>query len=202
MWFSKENLDKDRRILEAPPSMCASLAARVFLAQGKRRILEIASGIGRDTFHLESYGLSVVCAEVSLNGLRVAQQIKLAQGAAFRLTNADARRLPFRDNVFDGAYCFGLLHEFTSETWESDVDHVMQEVNRVLCNQGILAITVLSGDPEKTLPKVRFFTRVMFDHAIRCFHPIQVEEYDDIGCTGRHDYHVWYGLLQKRIVSV
>jgi ubiquinone/menaquinone biosynthesis C-methylase UbiE len=146
--------------------------------------------------------LSVVCAEASLNGLRVAQQRKLAQGAVFGSTNADARRLPFRDSAFDGAYCFGLLHEFTSETWEKDVDHVMHEVNRVLCDQGILAITVLSGDPDKTMPNVRFFTRAMFDHAIRCFHLIEVEEYDDIGCTDRPDYHVWYGLLQKRTVPV
>lgn len=182
--------------------MCASLAAEAFLAQSKHRILEIASGIGRDTFLLESYGLSVVCAEASLNGLRVAQQRKLAQDAAFGLTNADARQLPFRDSTFDGAYCFGLLHEFTSETWEADVDLVIHEVNRVLCEQGILAITVLAGDPEKTMPKVRFFTRAMFDHAIRGFHPLEVEEYDDIGCTGRPDYHVWYGLLQKQIVSV
>ncbi len=177
--------------------MCASLAAGAFLTRGMRRILEIASGIGRDTFLLESYGLSVVCAEASLNGLHVAQQRKLAQGAAFGLTNADARQLPFRDHAFDGVYCFGLLHEFTSETWEVDVDRVMHEVNRVLCDQGILAITVLSGDPEKTMPKVRFFTRAMFDHAIRRFHPIEVEEFDDIGCTGRPDYHVWYGFLQK-----
>ena len=180
--------------------MCASLAAEAFLARGKRRILEIASGISRDTFHLESHGLSVVCAEAALNGLRVAQQRKLTQGATFGLINADARRLPFRDSAFDGAYCFGLLHEFTSETWEADVDRVMQEVNRVLCGQGILAITALSGNPEETMPNVRFFTLAMFNHAIRCFHPIQVEEYDDIGCTGRPDYHVWYGLLQKRIM--
>lgn len=196
-WFSKENLEQDKRILDAPPSLCASFAAEAFLARGKYRILEIASGIGRDTFHLESYGLSVICAEASLNGLRVARQRKLAQGAAFGLTNADARYLPFKDDAFEGAYCFGLLHEFTSETWEADVDHVMREVNRVLCDQGMLAITVLSGDPEKTMPKVRFFTRSMFDHAIGGFHPIAIQEYDDIGCTGRPDYHVWYGLLQK-----
>jgi len=168
------------------------------LTQGKRRILEIASGTGRDTFLLENYGLAVVCAEASLNGLRVAQQRKLAQGRTGGLTNADARRLPFRDHMFDGVYCFGLLHEFTSETWKTDVDRVMHEAGRVLRDQGILAIAVLSGDPEKTMPEVRFFTRAMFDHAIRGFHAIEVEEFDDIGCTGRPDYHVWYGLLQKR----
>jgi hypothetical protein len=26
---------------------------------------------------------------------------------------------------------------------------------------------------------------------------IEVEQYDDIGCTGRADYRVWYGLFEK-----
>lgn len=196
-WFSEENLAKDQNILDAPPSICADVAANEFLSRDKRRILEIASGIGRDTFLLESYGLSVTCTDASLNGLRAAQQRGSAQGTAVGFVNVDARQLPFQNNTFEGIYCFGLLHEFTFEAWKADIDNVMREAKRVLCDRGILAITVLAGNPEKTMPKVRFFTQSMFEHAIRDFRPIEIKEYDDVGCTGRTDYRVWYGLLEN-----
>jgi hypothetical protein len=38
----------------------------------------------------------------------------------------------------------------------------------------------------------------MFDRAAKGLYPIEVKAYDDIGCTGRTGYHVWYGMFVKR----
>jgi len=57
-WFSESNLARDTRILAAPPSKCAETAALEFLARGKRVILDLACGIGRDTFLLNLSGLT------------------------------------------------------------------------------------------------------------------------------------------------
>jgi len=208
-WFTDENLAQDTRILAAPPSHSAENAARAFLAREKRLILDLACGIGRDTFYLESRGLDVIGVDAAFNGLRVAQRVKAERGAAADLIMADARHLPFKEGSFEGVYCFGLLHEFTAEAsqgeasgegWEEDVKGVMREVKRMLCEEGILVLTVHAGEPQAGLPQVQMYTREMFEQAtagLRALEALEVREYDDVGCTGRPDYHVWYGMFEK-----
>ena len=196
-WFSQDNLDKDERILAAPPSLCAQNAAGKFLSRGKLSVLDLACGIGRDTFYLEERGLHVTGVDASLNGLRAAAQIRMKRNASAGLVAADARRLPFQTSSFDGMYCFGLLHEFTGERKHEDVAQVMAEIRRVLCPQGILVLAVLSGDAEEGLPAVQLFTRQMFAQATQGWQPLEIRAYNDIGCTSRPDYHIWYGLLEK-----
>jgi ubiquinone/menaquinone biosynthesis C-methylase UbiE len=196
-WFSDDNLARDKRILAAPPSQSAENAARAFLAREKRTILDLACGIGRDTFYLESRGLGVIGVDASLNGLRIAQRNKTVSSAVSAFIMADARHLPFKDGSFEGVYCFGLLHEFTAGTQEDDVEGVMGEVKRLLCDEGILVITVLSGEPEAGLPGVQLYTRQMFEKATKGLRALEVTTYDDVGCTGCADYHVWYGIFEK-----
>ena len=71
-WFSQDNLDKDPRILAAPPSLCAQAAAAAFLSRGKRRVLDLACGVGRDTFYLAERGLAVTGVDAAENGLHAA----------------------------------------------------------------------------------------------------------------------------------
>jgi ubiquinone/menaquinone biosynthesis C-methylase UbiE len=196
-WFSEDNLSKDARILAAPPSKCAGRAARQFLAREKRFILDLACGIGRDTFCLESHGLAVIGVDAAFNGLRVAQRVKGERGAASELVLADARCLPFKDGSLEGVYCFGLLHEFVGERSDEDVGRVMGEITRLLRNEGILVLTVVSGEPEEGLPHVRLFNRQMFEQATQGLQALEIEAYDDVGCTGRTNYHVWYGVFEK-----
>jgi ubiquinone/menaquinone biosynthesis C-methylase UbiE len=196
-WFSESNLAKDRRILAAPPSKCAETAALEFLAKGKGFILDLACGIGRDTFCLESHGLSVIGADAAFNGLRIAQQAISERGAGTELVAADARHLPFKDGSLEGVYCYGLLHEFTSEHREEDVEQVMAEIVRLLCDEGILVLTALSGEPQAGLPAVQLFTRQMFERATQGLQAVEIKLYDDVGCTGRPDYHIWYGVFEK-----
>ena len=196
-WFSDDNLAKDKRILSAPPSQSADNAARAFLARGKRVVLDLGCGVGRDTFYLEDQGLAVIGVDASLNGLRVALRIKSEQGAVAKLTMADARHLPFKDGSFEGVYCFGLLHEFTGEGKEEDVKRVMGEIKRLLHDEGVLVLTILSGEPEAGLPAVQLYTLQMFEKATRGLQAIEVKMRDDVGCTGRADYHVWYGMFEK-----
>jgi SAM-dependent methyltransferase len=196
-WFSEDNLAQDRRSLSAPPSQSAGSAAREYLARKKCFILDLACGVGRDTFYLEGRGLQVVGVDASPNGLRVAQQLKSERAAVSELVMADARYLPFTDGSFEGVYCFGLLHEFTGEGRDEAVERVMSEVGRSLCDEGVLVLTVLSGEPEAGLPQVQQYTRQMFESVTRGLQALEVKRYDDVGCTGVADYHVWYGLFVK-----
>jgi ubiquinone/menaquinone biosynthesis C-methylase UbiE len=196
-WFSQGNLRDDPRILAASHSHSAENAATEFLSAGKRRILDLACGVGRDTLHLAARGLSVIGVDAALNGLRIARERHGRRGLARALAAADARRLPFRDGSFDGVYCFGLLHEFAGERKGRDVVEVMAEIERVLPDGGLLVLTVLAGDPEAGLPAVQVFTREMFDQATNGWRAVEIRSYDDIGCTNRPDYRIWYGVLEK-----
>ena len=196
-WYSNENLRKDQRILVAPPSRSAEMAAGEFLRRGKRRILDLACGVGRDTFHLEKRGLSVIGADAALNGARAAVKTRLVLEADSHFLVADARHLPFGNGWFEGIYCFGLLHEFTSQHKDEDLRDVISEASRVLSDQGILVLTVLAGDPQAGLPAVQLFTRPMFEHLLAGWHPLEMQQFDDIGCTSRADYSIWYGLFEK-----
>ncbi len=196
-WFSEDNLAQDERILAAPPSHSAEKGAQTFLARGKRFVLDLACGVGRDTFYLASQGLTVTGADAAVNGVRVARGVGLARGTVSKWVTADARRLPFKDSTFEGVYCFGLLHEFVDEHKEESVRTVMGEIKRLLDAGGILALTVLAGKPEAGLPHVQFFSRPMFDQATQGLRTIEVQRYDDVGCTGRTDYPVWYGVFEK-----
>jgi len=105
--------------------------------------------------------------------------------------------LPFSDAFFDGVYCFGLLREFVDESARDDVKRTLKEVQRVLKPSGAAVIAVSAGDPEKGLPHVQNFSEAMFDSAtfeLRC---IDKKVYDDLGCTGRSDYKVWFGHFVK-----
>ena len=196
-WFSDKNLAQDKRILSAPPSHSAEKAARAFRARKKLFVLDLACGVGRDTFYLESHGIVVVGVDASINGLRVAQRVKSERGAVSELVLADARALPFNDSAFEGVYCFGLLHEFTGEGRGGAVDRLMGEIRRSLGEEGLLVLTVLAGEPEAGLPAVQMYTREMFEDMTAGFEAIEIAQYDDMGCTGRPDYRIWFGLLEK-----
>jgi hypothetical protein len=67
-----------------------------------------------------------------------------------------------------------------------------------LCDEGILVLTVLSREPQAGLPAVQLFSRQMLENATQGLQAIGTRMYDDVGCTGNSDYHVWYGLFEKR----
>ena len=196
-WFTEDNLAKDVRILSAPPSHSVRQAAQVFLEKQVHFILDLACGTGRDTAYLSSCGLDVVGADAAYNGLQAAARIRSTQAGRLAWANADARQLPFPAGSFQGVYCFGLLHEFTGADQAQAVQRVMAEIKRILSPRGVLILTVLAGAPSTGLPHVQFFSREMFDQVTHGLHALEITEFDDTGCTGRTDYHVWYGVFQK-----
>jgi ubiquinone/menaquinone biosynthesis C-methylase UbiE len=187
--------DEDERVITAPTTHSARKAVEVFSQRDKRIILDLGCGTGRDTCYLTEKGLFVVGVDLAESGLAIA---KRSRKNTTYWVHADARQLPFSNASFEGIYCFGLLHEFTGETRESDVRVVMNEIRRVLKSSGVLVMAVLAGDPEKGLPHVYLFTERHFDSVTQGFQTVAKREYDDIGCTGKEDYRVWSGVFLKR----
>ena len=189
---------EDRRVVTSPPSLGAKRSVELFRSRGKRLVLDLGCGAGRDTAHLAEAGLAVVGADIEPAGLAIAQQRCRERALPVHLLQADARTLPFPDAAFQGTYCFGLLHDFTSMERDNDIRRVMSEIHRTLSPGGLLVLAVLAGDFRFSLPDVYLFSEAMFREATKDFDPIEIKEYEDIGCTGKTDYRVWYGAFVKK----
>jgi len=154
--------------------------------------------VGRDSFYLADHSLSVTAGDLASSGLVIARQTQIKfTKILVDFIQIDARCLPFGNNSFEGVYCFGLLHEFTQPKGWLDISQVMEEIYRVLEPGGILLLAVISGDPQEGLPHVLLFTEEIFDRATQSFSVIEKELVDDLGCTGREDYHTWQGVFRK-----
>ncbi len=187
----------DPALQSIPPSSCAQLAARIFTENKSRIILDLGCGTGRDSLYLTGSGAKVVGLDAAHSGLLLAQKrAGVSQHTSFWV-ESDSRFLPFPDAAFDGVYCFGLLHEFVGKNAEAAVSQTMDEIHRVLKPSGVAIVATAAGEPEKGLPHVQNFSEVMFDAATANFHRIEKKVFDDLGCTGRTDYRVWFGYFIK-----
>ncbi|MBI5033965.1 MAG: class I SAM-dependent methyltransferase [Chloroflexi bacterium] len=187
----------DSKLGSIPPSSCAQQAAKIFSEKNSQIILDLGCGTGRDSLCLASGGATVIGLDAARSGLLLAQKRAALSHSKPSWVESDSRGLPFPDALFDGVYCFGLLHEFVGESAESDVRMTMDEINRVLKPSGVAIVATVVGDPEKGVPHVQNFSEAMFDDATAGFRCIEKKVYDDLGCTGRPDYKVWFGHLEK-----
>jgi len=94
--------------------------------------------IGSENSHLSAYlretGFFSIGIDLSLDTLSMgAPAIRKEIGCANSpfLINADAERLPFKENSFDVVFCFSVLHHFP------DLSMLAGEINRILKKEGI-----------------------------------------------------------------
>lgn len=189
---------KQTALVSIPPSSCARRAAEIFAGKESQLILDLGCGAGRDSLILGGGGATVIGLDAARAGLLLAQKrVHHSQLKTFWV-ESDSRFLPFPVALFDGVCCFGLLHEFVGQSATADVSRTMHEINRVLKPSGVAIVATAAGEPEKGLPDVQIFSEAMFDAAVREFHCIEKRVYDDLGCTGKQDYKVWFGQLRKK----
>lgn len=188
----------DPELQNIPPSACAHQAARIFAENRSQTILDLGCGTGRDSVHLANCGAHVVGLDAARSGLSMAQQRVATSQPRISWVESDSRLLPFPDAAFDGVYCFGLLHEFVDESAENDICSTMAEIHRVLQPSGAAIVAVVAGESGQGLPHVQLFSEAMFDIAASKFHCVEKRLFDDLGCTGRTDYKVWFGHFTKR----
>ena len=187
----------DQSLVQIPHSQAAQFAVECFLQSNKQFILDLGCGAGRDSTYLAERALKVIGLDAARSGLTLAQNRKIKVDLFLKYIEGDARNLPIATNSIEGVFCFGLLHEFVSESSKEIVKCVMEEIYRVLQKNGILILAVLAGEPDKGLPQVQLFTEDMFDEATSGLKRIVKKTYKDLGCTGKTDYRVWYGQFEK-----
>jgi SAM-dependent methyltransferase len=116
---------------------------RLLQAEGKRSLLEIGSGPGRDALFFQQQGLDVVCTDLSPAMVRYCR----AKGLAARVM--DFLHLDFPAQSFDAVHALNcLLHVPTA-----DLPGVLRSIQTVLRSGGLFYLGVYGGiEREGTSP--------------------------------------------------
>ena len=96
-------------------------------------VLDIGSGTGRQTVPLAESGNYVVSLDISEEMLQIAQNKSILKGVENKIQFilSDANKLPFKEQVFDAAICYGTLHHLPSPR------NTIKEASRVLKKGGL-----------------------------------------------------------------
>jgi SAM-dependent methyltransferase len=177
------------------PSGPAIWAAERFKREGKRRLLELGCGQGRDTLFFGSSGLHVTATDYSQSALDAVTANARSAGLSARI---DTRRhdvqdpLPFPDSSFEGCYSH-MLYCMALTTVE--LERLSHEVRRVLVPGGLNIYTVRhTGDAHRGTGIhrgeemwevggfiVHFFDREKVAHLASGFEIVDIDEFEEGG---------------------
>jgi ubiquinone/menaquinone biosynthesis C-methylase UbiE len=110
-----------------------------FIQLAGEKILDIGSGPGRDGLLLKQAGKHVICLDAS------PEMIKFSQERGLKSIVGDFTALPFEEAAFDGVWSYtSLLH-----VPKKSIHGPLQEIHRVLANDGIFALGLIEGSTEE-----------------------------------------------------
>ena len=132
------SLYAERGVVQEEPSATVVEAARLFMAEGGSRILDLGCGTGRHSLYLLTKGFEVYGCDLSLDALRIVTGV--LPEAHFK--RCDMAALPYRGESFDGVLSHAVVQHGTIAT----IKRVILEVYRVLRRGGVLFLTVPSTE--------------------------------------------------------
>jgi ubiquinone/menaquinone biosynthesis C-methylase UbiE len=103
-------------------------------AETRRRVLDIACGMGYDSFAWAKAGKTVVGIDYNLGLLKQASRLATEAGLKVSFVVADATALPFKDGSFDISYSENLLEHVPA--WQ----RVLDETKRVMAENAIFFV--------------------------------------------------------------
>lgn len=109
-----------------------------FVERAQGSILDVGSGPGRDGLLFKEKGLEVTCLDAS------EAMVALCKEKGLRAIVGDFISMPFERDSFDTVWAYtSLLH-----ISKKDISKALDEICRVLKNNGILGLALIEGDTE------------------------------------------------------
>lgn len=176
------------------PSYPARKAADLFKKEGKKKILELGGGQGRDTCYFASRDFSVYSLDYTESGPKAikekAEQAGL--GKHVKALRHDVRNpLPFENEAFDACYSHML---YCMALTTNELEFLCSEVRRVLKPGGLNIYTarhtgdahygtgVHRGEDMYEITGgfiVHFFSREKVEHLAKGYGRLEVEEFEE-----------------------
>ena len=202
--MDKKKLDKqsqywERNFLNKPemfglkPSLSAKKALKIFKKNKITKILELGSGLGRDTVFFAKNSIEVVALDYSPFAVKViknkAKELKLEKFISASVFDV-RKKLNFKNKIFGGCYshmlyCMALI--------ENDIKNLNNEICRVLTPRGINIYTVRNtedGDFKNGLHEgedlynndgfiVHFFSKNKINSLLKGFKNLNIEYFEE-----------------------
>jgi SAM-dependent methyltransferase len=132
--------DRERR-LQAFIETCA--------AEGRRHVVEVGCGAGRDGRVMAEAGLEYTGVDLSHTGVEICRKLGLAAH------EASAAQLPLPSNSYDAGWSMSTLMHLP----DPGMEHALAELGRVVKSDGILEVGVWGGtkDGERVDSHGRYF---------------------------------------------
>ena len=193
------------------PSESAIKAAQQFEREGKRKILELGSGQGRDTLFFASRGFQVTAADYTQTAVATITSKAQSAGLSNQISavRQDVReRLAFPDESFDACYSHML---FCMALTTSELERLSREVWRVLRPGGLNVYTVRHtsdahcgtgihrGEDMWEVGGfiVHFFNREKLIHLAKGFEIVSIDEFEEGGLPRK----LWRVTLRKETLQ-
>ncbi|SJZ55359.1 class I SAM-dependent methyltransferase [Selenihalanaerobacter shriftii] len=184
---------KKTNMFGVEPSIPAQKAAKLFKKEGKKKILELGGGQGRDTIFFAQNGFEVYVLDYCESGVEAINK-KAEEMGLSELINAschDVRdSLPFADEVFDCCYSHML---YCMALTTSELEFLSDEVKRVLKPGGFNVYTARNtndSDYGTGIHRgedmyevggfiVHFFSKEKVEHLAKGFKIVDIDEFDE-----------------------
>jgi len=106
--FWEERFCEEGKIWGDTPSRTAEMAIMLFKNAGVHELLVPGSGYGRNAEAFARAGFTVTGIEISKTALAIARNSSFP----IRYHRGSVLDMPFDDSMYDGIYCFNVLHLF------------------------------------------------------------------------------------------
>jgi len=177
------------------PSEPARIAAELFKKEGKKRILELGGGQGRDTLFFARCGFKVDVLDYSEQSVTTITEKARQRGLSglVKVSRHDIREpLPFEDETFDACYSHML---YCMALTSAELERLTDEVRRVLRPEGLNVYTVRhTGDSHygagihrgEDLYEVggfivHFFSRQKIEQLAKGYDLVSIDEFEEGG---------------------
>ena len=175
------------------PSLPAKKALKIFQEKNINKIIELGSGLGRDTIYFAKNSIHVTALDYSPSGIRTinekSEKNNLSQNISTKIFDV-RKKLPFKNNSIDACFSHMLYcMAFTS----NELENLNNEILRILKPNGINIYTVRhfeDGDYKKGIHRgedlyendgfiVHFFSKEKVNFLLNGFKNLKIENFEE-----------------------